>query len=193
MHRGGRRRRSIRPEHGARVNCPGGRWGPRRVRTGECCAVLKAEDVYTALLADDAARLRPGSRGTGTISVAGRNHTAWWEVRSNAVWRRGRVFLLCGRCDRRCTRLYLPLETSWLACRRCWGLTYGSRTLANYKSTPWGRGRFSGLFGTTQRDWALLHTEERRQERSEASRQRWEKRRAYSALIVDETPPAGKP
>jgi hypothetical protein len=78
-----------------------------------------------------------------------------WEVRQNAVWRRGRVFLRCPRCQRCCTRLYLPLETLWLACRRCWGLTYVSRQLQNYKDSFWGRGTIARMFGTTQRDWAL--------------------------------------
>jgi hypothetical protein len=182
--RGGRRRRWIRPGYDARVNCPGGRWGPRRVRTSECYAVLKAEDCYTSLLADDPTRVGPGSRGTVTMTVSGRGHTAWWEVRSNAVWRRGRVFLTCERCDRRCTRLYLPLETSWLACRRCWGLTYTSRTLHNYKTSLWGRSRFAAMFGTTQREWAVMYTDDRRQERREASRQRWEKRRPVLARLA---------
>jgi hypothetical protein len=35
-----------------------------------------------------------------------------WLVRPNAVWRRGRVFFRCAACDRTCTRLYAPLETS---------------------------------------------------------------------------------
>src|SRR5688572_14419637 len=107
---GGRRRRWI-MRHEARVHAPGGRWGPRRVRTSECHAVLKAEDWYTALLADAAARLGPGSKGSGTVTVGGRQHTADWIVRSNAVWRRGRVFLICPQCHVRCARLYLPLET----------------------------------------------------------------------------------
>lgn len=132
--RGGRRRRWI-MAHEARVRAPGGRWGPRRVRTTECYAVFKAEDCYTALLADEAARLGPGSQGSGTVTAGGRQHTARWEVRSNAVWRRGRVFLVCPQCLARSTRLYLPLETSWLACRLCWGLTYSSRTLQNYKES----------------------------------------------------------
>ena len=182
--RGGRRGRRITPSYRAgayqaRVHCPGGRWGPRRVRTSECHAVLKAEDFYTALLKDDSERLGPGCLGSGSATVSGRQHTAQWEVRSNSVWRRGRVFLICPQCLMRCTRLYLPLETSWLACRRCWGLTYGSRTLQNYKDTPWGRGMFRAMFGTTQRDWALMTTGEKRQLRSEASRERWKQRRSF--------------
>jgi hypothetical protein len=60
----------------------------------------------------------------------------------------GRLFLTCPRCQRPCTRLYVPLPSSWLACRGCWGLTYSSRTLLNYKDSPWGRGAFVSVFGT---------------------------------------------
>src|SRR5262245_39142642 len=46
------------------------------------------------------------------------------------------------------------MTPGWRA-RRCWGRTYPSRTLQNYKDSPWGRGMFARLFGTTQRDWAF--------------------------------------
>jgi hypothetical protein len=163
------------------VRAPGGRWGPRRVRTSECYSVLKAEDWYSALLADDATRLGPGSQGSGTVTVGGRQHTAGWEVRSNAVWRRGRVFLVCPHCLVRCTRLYLPLVTSWLSCRRCWGLTYSSRTLLNYKDSLWGRGPFAAVFGTTQRDYAVTVAQERARDRRAASVERWSQRRGFLA------------
>jgi hypothetical protein len=175
--RRGNGRRWIVPSQHARVHCAGGRWGPRRVRTNECCGVLKAEDWYTTLLDDKGGVLKPGSRGGGTLTFRGREHTAQWEVRSNAVWRRGRLFFVCGQCSSRCTRLYLPLESSWLACGKCWGLTYASRTLQNYKSTPWGGGRFAALFGITQRDWALMTTGENRERRQAASQERWRLRR----------------
>jgi hypothetical protein len=81
-----------------------------------------------------------------------RSLTANWEIRQNAVWQRGRVFLRCSRCRLLCTRLYMPLEESWLACRRCWGLTYASRTLQNYKDSLWGRGAIARMFGTSQRE-----------------------------------------
>jgi hypothetical protein len=77
--------------------------------------------------------------------------------RGNAVWRRGRVFFVCPQCLARCTRLY------------------------NYKATPWGRGMFGRLFGTTQRDWAVMTTGEKRQQRAEASRERWNERRSMLA------------
>ena len=174
-----RRRRWIRPGTDAQAWCSGGRWGPRRVRTNECLAILRAEDWYTAILRDSPGRLGPGSRGTGTARLGKRDHTAEWETRPNAVWRRGRIFLVCPRCATRCTRLYMPSENAWLACRRCWGLTYASRTLQNYKSTQWGRGRFAALFETTHRDYALMTTGDRRKERRAASVERWRQRRRW--------------
>lgn len=171
------RKRSIARQQAA-VWCPGGRWGPRRTRTNECWSVIRAEDVYTALFKDRGAKFEPGSFGHATFTVGNQTHSADWEVRRNAVWRRGRVFLNCRRCGKRCTRLYLPLADSSLACRRCWGLTYVSRTLYNYKESLWGRGSIARMFGTTQREWALQWTAERRKESQEASRRRWAERKA---------------
>lgn len=182
MRRGGRRPRQI-GRGDAAVSCPGGRWGRRRTRVTECWAALRAEDNYTALLRDDATAVKPGARGTVTWTIGSgaesRSVSVGWEIRANGVWRRGRVFLACPRCDRRCTRLYLPLRDSWLACRRCWGLTYASRTLQNYKDSLYGRGAFARMFRTSQRDWALLATHEKSKERREASLQRWAKRKRY--------------
>ena len=177
MRRGGPRPRWA-PSHDRRVYASG-RCGPRRVRVTECWSILRAEDVYTGLLQDDAARVAPGARGTATYTVEGRQFIASWEVCQNAVWTRGRVFLRCPRCCLRCTRLYIPLEDSWLACRRCWGLTYNSRTLQNYKNSLWGRGAIARMFGTTQREWAFWATHEKRQEQRRKSRNRWSQRRAY--------------
>lgn len=73
----------------------------------------------------------------------------------------------------------MPLEDSGVACRRCWGLSYASRGLLNYKNSIWGRGMFAGMFGTTQRDWAYSTTDEQRQRSLERSRERWAERRAY--------------
>jgi len=161
MTRGGQRRRWV-TRHDAAVWCPGGKWGPRRTRVTECWSMMRAEDVYTALLRDDAAKVRSGARGSATYRLKGRDITADWEVRPNAVWRLGRVFLECPRCRRRTTRLYSPLEDSWLACRRCWGLTYNSKALLSYKNSLWGRGAFARMFGTSQRDWAYETTAENR-------------------------------
>ena len=154
-----------------------GRWGRRRVRVTECYAVLRAEDAYTTVLRDCGGQATLGRRVTVECSISGRDMTAVCEVRANAIWRGGRLFYRCPRCDRRCTRLYLPLADSRLACRRCWGLTYNARTLANYKDTPWGRGALARMFGTTQRDWAYDATDGRRKSRRAASRRRLAERR----------------
>jgi len=103
-------------------------------------------------------------------------HTAGWEVHRNAVWRRGRVFLVCPSCSRRCTRLYVPVENRALACRSCWGLTYESRTLLNYKDSLYGRGALARMLGTSQREMAFITTSERRKERDRRSCERWEAR-----------------
>lgn len=170
-------RRWILPNREAKVWCPGGRWGPRRTRVEECWATVAAEVVYTYLLKDDASKLRPGAQGTATFELEGREFRSSWEVRQNAVWRRGRVFLRCPRCSHRSTRLYVPTADAWLACRTCWGLTYQSRTLLNYKDSLWGRGSLAQMFGTSQREWAFSMTNERRQRRRDRSLERWAERR----------------
>jgi hypothetical protein len=108
--------------HEARVCCPGGRWGRRRTRTTECFAVLKAEDLYTALLRDKGGRVAPGSKGTATVCFKGKEHTTSWEVRANAVWRRGRVFYISPTCTQRRTRLYLPSRRRGFPAGRVGGL-----------------------------------------------------------------------
>ena len=55
----------------AAVWCPGGRWGPRQTRVTECSHVLRAEDLYTALLKNDAPRVCAGASGTATFEVEG--------------------------------------------------------------------------------------------------------------------------
>ena len=172
MSRGGRRPRRI-GRLDCAVCCPGGRWGPRRTRVTECYAVILAEDLYTALLRDNAEGVVPGAKGTVGIGSDGGQVTAPWEIHQNAVWRRGRIFLRCPGCSGRCTRLYRPVRDSRLACRRCWGLTYASRTLQNYKDSIYGRGRLARMLGTSQRDFAQLATLEKRQMRRHASRERW--------------------
>ena len=61
--------------------------------------MLCAEDVYTALLQHDASLVSPGAKGTSRYTVQGREFNASWEVRQNAVWRRGRVFLRANHCS----------------------------------------------------------------------------------------------
>jgi hypothetical protein len=145
-----------------------GRWGPRRVRIDECWAILTAENVYTRLLGDPEP-MRVGSRGEATFLLAGvRSVVVQFEVRANAVWRYGRVFLRCPRCSGRVTRIYLPRSDAGHACRRCWGLTYRSR-MADYK-----RRGLSAYLGT----WGEAATSLARERRREASAKRWAERRA---------------
>ena len=101
----------------------------------ECAFTVTAEETYTILLRDGAP-VEPGWAGSVTATAeAGHSWRLGVTVKANAVWRRGRVFLVCPRCGERSTRLYAPRPDSWLACRRCWGLTYESRQRANYKDS----------------------------------------------------------
>ena len=180
------RRRSI-SRTDAAVWCPGGRWGPRRVRTAECQSIVRAENLYTQLIRQSAKSgivLRPGDFGTATYRFGGRSLTASWEAQSNSIWRFGRIFFKCPLCMRRCTRMYLPLPESTFGCRSCWGLSYVARALQNYKDSLWGRGPLAGLFGTTQRDWACMHSEERRKERKAAQSERQRLRRRHVRKVL---------
>lgn len=131
-HRGGWcGRRSIGPGD-APVWVSSGRWGRRRARVAECVGVVRAEDVYAKLLTDSPpGTVGPGWRGHATFTLAsgegGERHFRI-EVRANPVWRMGRVFLRCPACDRRATRLYVPVADADLRCRRCWGLSYESQS-----------------------------------------------------------------
>src|SRR5215470_8030347 len=78
------------------------------------------------------------------------------------------------RCDAR-GFTFRSMTPGWRA-RRCWGRTDPSRTLQNYKDSPWGRGMFARLFGTTQRDWAFQTTHDNRIGRRECARERWSQR-----------------
>jgi hypothetical protein len=138
--------------------------------------MLRAEDIYNSLLMDPKCKPQPEACGAATVTVGERELAVTWELRPNAVWRRGRLFLWCLACRRRCTRLYLPLKDSWMGCRRCWGLSYQSRALLNYHDTPWLRGSRAALF-STQRDWAYERTDENRAARRKASRARWAARK----------------
>ena len=161
-----------------------GRWCPRGVGGHGEPASLNAGRQYGPKMSTRPCSATTqqgacGGRGSLRTSCKGRDITADWEIRQNAVWRRGRVFLECPRCRRPSTRLYLPFADSWLACRRCWGLTYNSRALLNYKASLWGRGAFARMFGTSQRDWAYETTDENRANRRKASRERWAARRQW--------------
>jgi len=172
MRRGGRRRQWITTADAA-VSCPDGRWGRRRTRVTECWAVLRAEDVYTSMLRGPEP-VAAGSHGNLTWAPGGRSFTADFEIRENRLWRHGRVFLRCSRCSRLATRLYLPTDTAWLACRQCWGLTYPSRTHNNYRD---GGGGLLACLGASHRIMAQMQTESERDRRREASIERWAERR----------------
>lgn len=114
--------------------------------------------MYTVILRDDPSRAFPSA--SGEVSLL--DSRVRWEVRKNAIWRFGRVFLRCSQCSRRVTRLYLPTRGSWLACRTCWGLSYASRQ-NSYRRTGW-----SAVLGTIGECQTALAREQRR----EASRGR---------------------
>lgn len=165
-------RRYVTPGVDAAVWCPTGRWGPRRVRVTECWAVLTAEGVYTNLLRDNPARMRAGGRGSLEWTLRGGSGpvSADWELRPNAVWRFGRVFLRCPRCARPATRLYVPCADTGAGCRRCWGLTYESRQQRNYKHS----GGFLGLSHGSLAHWLTWSARERR---AAAAAERYAERR----------------
>jgi hypothetical protein len=98
------------------------------MRVEECAAALRAEEVYRVLIAECRDELRPGARGTVTWRAPGRAYHLAWCVRRNLLWRHGRVFLLCPQCTARVARVYAPVESAAAACRRCWGLSYVSRS-----------------------------------------------------------------
>lgn len=168
-------RRYVRPGIDAAVWISSGRWGPKRVRVTQCWAVLKAEDVYTGLLRANASRTRPGERGWCDWELSGREPIrVAWELRPNAVWRFGRVFLTCPRCQGRATRIYLPTGQAAAACRRCWGLSYTSRQERNYKA---GRSHTWGVL-LSPLTYAMCRAEDACQARAEAAASRYAERRA---------------
>ena len=139
--------------------------------------MVRAVDFYEALVRVRPEDLRVGRSARLDFELAGREFTIQVEVTRNHVWRFGRLMLRCFNCGHRCTRLYLPTEACDLRCRRCWGLTYASRTLRNYKDGLWGRGLLARLGGVTQRDWAYMETDAGRRLSREASRGRSAARR----------------
>src|SRR5262245_53776627 len=97
-----------------------GRWGPRHVRTTEVAAVAKAEDVYDCLLCDPGGMRSLAEGGKLCWWLAGRQVKLRWLLRSNRIWRGGRVFLVCPVCSRSSTRLYLvTADAPSPACRTC--------------------------------------------------------------------------
>jgi hypothetical protein len=95
-----------------------GRWR-RRARVTESASALTAERVYEQLIRE--------GRTTAPVGFGGR--ISWtipsgpmWEIAfertRNQVWALGRLFLLCPRCQRRATRLYVPSVVARPECRR---------------------------------------------------------------------------
>jgi hypothetical protein len=116
--------------------------------------VLTAEDLYTAMLTENAAAsvLAPLERRFGRSMD--RQRSAQWEVRSNArpEPREGVLGVPAGR-----EAMHTPVRSS--------GLSYTSRGLLNYKASQWGRGMVAALFGTSQRDWPMETTLRSRESR----------------------------
>jgi hypothetical protein len=174
MTRGGRRPRWM--PASVPVSSPG-RWGRRRVRVSQCTAVIAAEMVYDNLVCDGQT-FGPGWRGTLSWKPHGDVGASWnikTEVLANAVWRCGRLFLRCRHCDRRATKLYVPTSELEPRCRRCWGLSYESRSW-NYREP-------SGL-GQELRLVAYATTLEGRSERRRAALTRYDARRPFLAARV---------
>ena len=159
---------------------PSGRWGSRRVRVTEC-RTARAEALYTALVRGGHTT-GPGAHGQASWKFGDAGVTADWEIRANRIWKYGRVFLRCGRCQRRATRLYLPVPSApaLFACRRCLGLTYGSRVSNNYKDRLL---RGLGGLGVTHRLSAHLVTLGEQARRREASLARQAERRPLSQQV----------
>jgi hypothetical protein len=88
-----------------------GRSGPRRVSVTECASTVTAEAVYDCLLAAGVP-FGPDVHGKISYTVERVCQSVIFEVRRNAVWRQGRIFLGCDYCSRRCTRLYMPCVDS---------------------------------------------------------------------------------
>jgi len=121
------------------VRCEG-RWGPRGLPDAECCAILTAEAVYTEILRGRMAATRPEDHGTADFGRAF-SCSVRWEIRPNAVWRFGRVFLVCPRCDHHVTRVYVPSERSDAAVSVGGSRTAHGRTATSVRDGPHCSGR----------------------------------------------------
>ncbi len=155
-----------------------GRWGRRRVRTTECRSVVTSETLYDRLLRDGKAP-RPGLSGRVVIGPPVTAYTLTWDSVPNRIWAFGRIFLTCPGCDRRATRLYIPLAGCRPECRSCWGLSYTSRTRVNYKRSG---SSFWRAVGISSSDWARLNTEERRREAKTEALERYRSRRPFTKI-----------
>jgi hypothetical protein len=134
--------------------------------------ILAAELVYHELVCKGAT-FAPGWHKTFAWTPPDGAGASWdvkAEVLPNAVWRRGRLFFRCPRCEQRVTRLYIPLAGLEPRCRRCWGLSYESQSWSYNAS-----GGLGSLFGPV----AYVTTLCRREERQRAARARYDARRAF--------------
>jgi hypothetical protein len=84
----------------------------------------------------------------------------------------GRIFLVCPRCSRRVTRVYVPTSNADPRCRRCWGLSYESQK-RNYRTR--------GLLGSLLGSWAEGETVLTRERHRIAAEKRYAERRAIMA------------
>jgi hypothetical protein len=137
------------------------RWaGHRRRVTVQACEAVKVRDVLDALRGDlHAGEVREAATGL-TVEVCDADRVFLGSDRqaTGVAWsglpnggRRG--WLLCSRCGRRASKLYVPPPgLADFACRACHGLTYASRQRWN----P----RWQGT-GLLARTLALLATVER--------------------------------
>lgn len=117
----------------------------RRPRVEACTVTLRAERLRRILH-------RPDLGQPITRFLAGGRYAVDWRLAdSGRVFRVGyvlhahpiqrlRVWLICMRCGRRCTRLYAPALGDALACRRCHGLAYRSQ-LRTYRPQALGEPR----------------------------------------------------
>jgi len=157
-----------------------GRWGRRHARV-EQCEVVRAEDIYDAM---DREKRDFGPDQTITLYVSGGGlsdvetgpQRLTVEILRNPIWPRGRFFVRCPRCGRRCTRVYKPAKSAAVGCRVCWSLVFVSQSWS-YHGTEWQR---LPCFSTT---------ESRRAERRAASRQRQSARRTRRSKDPGGLPP----
>jgi len=152
-----------------------GRWGPRHVRVNECAAIFRAERIYAQLMLAGR-NIRPGYGAIIAVKPFANSVVEWHlkvEVVANAVWRRGRMFIVCRRCRRRAARLYIPTPQREPRCRRCWCLSYESQSWS-YRPK-----RVGSLVAVVPR----LITDGHRTARTQAAKRRYRERRAALAAL----------
>lgn len=113
----------------------GGRLGPPVACRGSCASTARDGTRY----AEVGVELRPDAREPSdpafvaalTWEAGGRTRRNWLRLEPVALRFGRRWFLVCPRCGRHRTRLYLP-RADWpgFQCRACLGLRYHSQRLA---------------------------------------------------------------